>query len=311
MAHTQRRNRCFLGLPLLIALLLGLSVDAGLRPAAAAAPVVQKKIPEGVLTAEAQAAQAAPAGVVRKKLPAPPAAPVSAVPTPAVPEPPVQIAVPPAPPVAIAPVDTPKPEEAKPVEAKPAETVTAAPAPAQPPPAAIVPVPAAAPAAMAPKPEAPKPAVKTAPGTGRTPFSLLLASCQDRRNAEAALADFRRSGLAPYIVQTDLGPKGVWWRTLAGAYPSLEEAVAAKRGPALAHAVPVRTPYANLVSEYGSEPEAAAAAAELTRKGLFPYTVKKGASVQLMIGAFPGQAAAESHRRELEALGVTARTIQR
>lgn len=311
MAHTQRRNRCFLGLPLLIALLLGLSVDAGQRPAAAATPVVQKKISEGVLPAEAQAAQAAPAGVVRKKLPAPPAAPVSAVPTPAVPEPPVQIAVPPAPPVAIAPVDTPKPEEAKPVEAKPAETMTAAPAPAQPPPAAIVPVPAAAPAAMAPKPEAPKPAVKAAPGTGRTPFSLLLASCQDRRNAEAALADFRRSGLAPYIVQTDLGPKGVWWRTLTGAYPSLEEAVAAKRGPALARAVPVRTPYANLVSEYGSEPEAAAAAAELTRKGLFPYTVKKGASVQLMIGAFPGQAAAESHRRELEALGVTARTIQR
>ena len=311
MAHTQRRNRCFLGLPLLIALLLGLSVDAGLRPAAAATPVVQKKISEGVLPAEAQAAEAAPAGVVRKKLPAPPAAPVSAVPTPAVPEPPVQIAVPPAPPVAIAPVDTPKPEEAKPVEAKPAETVTAAPAPAQPPPAAIVPVPAAAPAAMAPKPEAPKPAVKAAPGTGRTPFSLLLASCQDRRNAEAALADFRRSGLAPYIVQTDLGPKGVWWRTLTGAYPSLEEAVAAKRGPALARAVPVRTPYANLVGEYGSEPEAAAAAAELTRKGLFPYTVKKGASVQLMIGAFPGQAAAESHRRELEALGVTARTIQR
>lgn len=313
MAHTQRRNRCFLGLPLLIALLLGLSVDAGQRPAAAATPVVQKKISEGVLPAEAQAAQAAPAGVVRKKLPAPPAAPASAVPTPAVPEPPVQAAAPPAPPVAIAPVDTPKPEEAKPEEAKPAETVTAAPAPApaQPPPAAIVPVPAAAPAAMAPKPEAPKPAVKAAPGTGRTPFSLLLASCQDRRNAEAALADFRRSGLAPYIVQTDLGPKGVWWRTLAGAYPSLEEAVAAKRGPALARAVPVRTPYANLVGEYGSEPEAAAAAAELTRKGLFPYTVKKGASVQLMIGAFPGQAAAESHRRELEALGVTARTIQR
>ncbi len=309
MAHTQRRNRCLLGLSLLMALQLGLSVDAGLRPAAAATPVVQKKISEGVLPAEAQAAEAAPPGVVRKKLPAPPAAPTSAAPTPPVPEPPVQMAVPPASPVAIAPVDAPKPEEAKPEEAKPAETETAA--PALPPPPASIPAPAAAPAAMAPKPEAPKPSVKAAPGTGRTPFSLLLASCQDRRNAEAALADFRRSGLAPYIVQTDLGPKGVWWRTLAGAYPSLEEAVAAKRGPALTHAVPVRTPYANLVGEYGSEPEAAAAAAELARKGLFPYTVKKGASVQLMIGAFPGQAAAESHRRELEALGVTARTVQR
>ena len=59
-----------------------------------------------------------------------------------------------------------------------------------------------------------------------------------------------------------------WWRTLAGAYPSLEEAMAAKRGPALAQAVPVRTPYANLVGEFESEPEAAAAAAELARRGV-------------------------------------------
>jgi cell division septation protein DedD len=157
----------------------------------------------------------------------------------------------------------------------------------------------------------PKPAVKAPAGPARAPFSLLLASCQDRRNAEAALADFRRTGLAPHIVQTDLGPKGVWWRTLAGAYPSLEEAMAARRGPGLAHAVPVRTPYANLVMEFGSEPEAAAAAAELARKGLSPYTVRKGASVQLMIGAFQDPAAAERQRRELEAAGVTARTVQR
>jgi hypothetical protein len=63
--------------------------------------------------------------------------------------------------------------------------------------------------------------------------------------------------------------------------------------------------------EFGSEPEAAAAAAELARKGLWPYTIRKGASVQLMIGAFQDQAAAESQRRELEAAGVTARTVQR
>ncbi|MCK7512363.1 MAG: hypothetical protein MZV70_55535 [Desulfobacterales bacterium] len=49
-----------------------------LHPAAASATVVSKKLAEGSLPAEAQAAEAAPAGVVRKKLPAPPAAPVSA-----------------------------------------------------------------------------------------------------------------------------------------------------------------------------------------------------------------------------------------
>jgi hypothetical protein len=304
MVQSQRRNRCFLVFALLIALLLGLSVDAGLRPAAAAEPVVQKKLSDELLPAAA-----VPPGVVRKKLPAPPAVQSSAEPTPAASAPAVQTA--PAPPAAVAPVDVAKTEEAKPAEAKPmepkpAEIVTAAPPP---PPPAVVPAPAAA--ASAPKTGTPKPAVKPAPGPTRYPFSLLLASCQDRRNAEAALADFRRTGLAPYVVQTDLGPKGVWWRTLAGAFPSIEETVAAKRGPALAHAVVVRTPYANLVGEYGSEPEAAAAAAALARKGLFPYTVAAGASVQLLVGAFPTQSAAESHRHELEALGVNARTVQR
>jgi hypothetical protein len=307
MAPTLRRNRCLLGLLLLTAVLIGLPADGGPRPAAASTAVVQKKFADGSPPAEAQAAEAAPPGVVRKKLPAPPAAPASAVPAPAAPAAPpaVQAAEPAPAPVAVTPAAA---EEAKPAETKPADTVTAAPAP---PPPAPVPAPPAAPVAAAPPPAVAKPAVKTSPGPARAPFSLLLASCQDRRNAEAALADFRRTGLAPHIVQTDLGPKGVWWRTLAGAYPSLEEAMAAKRGPALAQAVPVRTPYANLVGEFESEPEAAAAAAELARKGLSPYTVRKGASVQLMVGAFQDQAAAESQRRELEALGVTARTVQR
>ncbi|MCU0564740.1 MAG: SPOR domain-containing protein [Desulfobacterales bacterium] len=306
MARTQRRYRCLLVLFWLTASLPGLCVDGILHPAVASTAVVQKKFAEGLLPAEAQAAEAAPPGVVRKKLPAPPAAPASvetAPPAPAAP-PPVQAAEPAPAPAPATPAAPAVAEGATPAETKPAETVTAAPAP--PPPA-----PPAAPVVAVPAPPAPKPAVKASSGPARTPFSLLLASCQDRRNAEAALADFRRTGLAPHIVQTDLGPKGVWWRTLAGAYPSLEEAMAARRGAGLANAVPVRTPYANLVMEFGSEPEAAAAAAELARKGLWPYTIRKGASVQLMIGAFQDQAAAESQRRELEAAGVTARTVQR
>jgi hypothetical protein len=290
----------------LTAILPGLCADGILHPAAASTTVVLKKFAEGLLPAEAQAAEAAPPGVVRKKLPAPPAAPTSAEaapPAPAAP-PAVQAAEPAPAPVVATPAAPAVAEDAKPAETKPAEAVTAEPAPP-------APAPPAAPVAAAPAPAVAKPAVKTSPGPVRTPFSLLLASCQDRRNAEAAVADFRRTGLAPHIVRTDLGPKGVWWRTLAGAYPSLEEAMAAKRGPALAHAVPVRTPYANLVEEFGSEPEAAAAAAELARKGLSLYTVRKGASVQLMVGAFQDQAAAESQRREMEALGVTARTVQR
>jgi len=104
---------------------------------------------------------------------------------------------------------------------------------------------------------------------------------------------------------------GVWWRTLAGAYPSIDAAELAKQGPALANAVVVKTPYTNLIGEYPSEAEATDAAAALARKGLFPYLLKGSATVLVMAGAFPVQAAAEDYRRELDALGVAARTVQR
>jgi cell division septation protein DedD len=152
----------------------------------------------------------------------------------------------------------------------------------------------------------------TPSGRGAYPFSLLLSSNRTKENALTTLPDYRRRGLGAYLVHTDLGEKGKWWRTLYGYYPTLEEALEAKKTLNLFEAVVVKTPFANLVSEYPSEKEAAEAAAQLSRKGLFPYTVKGPQNAtRLMAGAFPTQQEAEQQQRELEAQGIDAQTIRR
>ena len=164
-----------------------------------------------------------------------------------------------------------------------------------------------------PRPVPAKTIAKAIPG-GRSdyPFSLLLSSNRGKESALTTLPGYRRKGLAPYLAYTDLGEKGKWWRTLYGYYPTAEDALQAKKTLNLLEAVVVKTPFANLVGEYPSEQEAAEAAAQLSQKGLFPYTVKGPQdSIRLMAGAFPTRQEAEQQQRELEAQGIAAQPIQR
>jgi cell division septation protein DedD len=174
--------------------------------------------------------------------------------------------------------------------------------------------PAAPPAAVpAVKPElkTPKPKAVSAARTAY-PFSILLSSCKERGNAVASLSAYRRTGLTPYIVQTDLGGKGLWWRTLMGYYRTPEEASRAKNALKIGDAVVVKTPYANLIGQYESETEAAEAMARLDPKAVFAYIVKGSEnSFQVMTGAFPSPQAAETQQRELEARGITTSTVLR
>jgi cell division septation protein DedD len=350
MISSQRKKRLYLAVGLMILLILGLLWHAGMimqgsrtarkdarRPDAKALamqpqPVVVTKKISASVPGEAHAAEGQPSAVVRKKLPPmPPQAP-KAEPQPAAPaaasepaavaqeqpkEPPAPETAPAVavvPPAPEAPKGVPeKPIEAKPAEPSPSATAPAASMPASPP----VPPPAPPMAQVAPAPpKKPEPA-KTAAMAATSersayPFSLLLSSNRGRENALATLADYQRKGLAPHIVYTDLGEKGMWWRTLIGSYRSLEDALQAIKALKLSDAAVVKTPFANLVGDYPSEGEAAESAARLSRKGVFPYVVKgAGGTAQVLIGAFPTQAAAEQQQRELEGMGVAARTIRR
>lgn len=344
MASSQRKKRLYLAVMLLAVLISALLWQAGQylqgargsrkEPRRAGAntlamqpAVVTKKISAPV-PGEAHAAEGDPPAVVRKKLPPMPPAPAQKVepqpvavvgaPAPgpatvldAIPKPPPAPEPVPAPAVAPPAPETPKGMPGRPIVAKP-------PAPAPPPATAAsppAPAPSVAQATPAPSPR-PVPAKTIAKATrserGAYPFSLLLSSNRGKVSALATLPGYRRKGLAPYLAYTDLGEKGKWWRTLYGYYPTLEDALQEKKALNLTDAVVVKTPFANLVGEYPSEKEASEAAAQLSQKGLFPYTVKESqSSARLMAGAFPTRQEAEQHQRELEAQGIAAQTIPR
>lgn len=314
MIVAQRPKRPHLKGGLLLVLVPGLLWYAGpfMRAAdgsAASQPTVIVRKLALLGPGEAHAADPGPPSLVRKKLPGPaPPPPPAAEPlsAPAVEEKPsvtgsmageAPAAASPPPPAPAVPEPASPPAPAAPVAASMPET---APAAAPPPPSEA-------------KPEAPKPEPKAIAGPrGAHPFSILLSSCREKENALAALSGYRQTGLTPYIVQTDLGGKGQWWRTLMGHYRTLAEAAQARAALKIADAVVVKTPYANLIGQYESQTEADAAVRRAAQQDVSAYVVKGPAnSFQLMTGAFPNQQAAETYRRELEGKGLATRIVQR
>ena len=303
MADSGKKKRLVTLVGLLIVLLLGalwlagnvMQSSRGSRKdvraqAVQPQPVVVKKQLPAPAGSAANLGEGAELAMVRKKLPQPPPAPELPPSAAPVPEPPQAAEAPP-----------PAQEE------KPAETAPAAAAVSLPPPPA-------APAAPPPpaKPDPAKPPERARTERFAAPFSILLSSCRDRENALAGLPYYRQAGVTPYVVQTDLGDKGTWWRTLTGSFKSLEEASHAKKTLNLADAVVVKTPFAALVGEYPSEAAAAEIAARLVKLGYFPYTVKGPKnSVQLVVGAFLTKTSAEKLQRELAAQGIASQVVQR
>jgi len=295
MADSGKKKRLVTLVGLLIVLLLGalwlagnvMQSSRGSRKdvrahAGQSQPVVVKKQLPAPAGSAANLGEGAELAMVRKKLPQPPPAP----------ELPPSAAPAPEPPQA---AEAPPPAQ----EEKPAETAPAAAAVSLPPPPPA-------------KPEPAKPPERAGTERFAAPFSILLSSCRDKENALAGLPFYRQAGLRPYVVQTDLGNKGTWWRTLTGSFKSLDEASHAKKAFKLADAVVVKTPFANLVGAYPSEADAAEMAARLGNLGHFPYAVPGPKnSVQLVVGAFLTKPAAEKLQRELAAQGIASQVVQR
>ena len=104
---------------------------------------------------------------------------------------------------------------------------------AQPPEPVPVVAPQPAKAEPAPKPEppakaepAPKPELAKDAGKGR--FTLQLSSFQSRGEADAFVAELKKSGYAPTVAEANVEGKGTWFRVRLGGYASQTEAMAAK-----------------------------------------------------------------------------------
>jgi cell division septation protein DedD len=59
-------------------------------------------------------------------------------------------------------------------------------------------------------------------------FTLQLSSFQDRAEADAFLADLRKAGYKPFLVEAEVDGKGTWYRVRLGQYPTYDAALAGK-----------------------------------------------------------------------------------
>jgi cell division septation protein DedD len=59
-------------------------------------------------------------------------------------------------------------------------------------------------------------------------FCLQLSSFQSRAEADAFIAELKKSGYAPSVTEANVEGKGTWFRVRVGSYGTYDEAVAAK-----------------------------------------------------------------------------------
>ena len=57
------------------------------------------------------------------------------------------------------------------------------------------------------------------------PYSILLSSCQQQESIKKVITKYSQIGLKPYVVKSDLGINGIWWRIYAGHYETREAAI--------------------------------------------------------------------------------------
>lgn len=197
---------------------------------------------------------------------------------------------------------------------------TAAPAVAKPRPApAPVKKPMAQKAPAAPKPPAPEKAkapkakstVQLKPyAPRRYPYAIHIASFQSLDTATEKLADYRR-GFQAYLVRTNLGEKGIWYRLYLGHFPSATAALDAIKKYRLKGALVARNRFACLVGAYTSTAKADQTARQLSNKEFLPYTVTIDKVYYLFVGAHPTEDAARSLLMDLAASGFSGELMER
>lgn len=78
-------------------------------------------------------------------------------------------------------------------------------------------------------PESPKPTEATEkkddgtalPASSTGPYTIQLASFREKPEAEALVAKLKKDKYPAYIIEADLGPKGMWYRVRVGHYPDM------------------------------------------------------------------------------------------
>ncbi len=149
-------------------------------------------------------------------------------------------------------------------------------------------------------------------GPRSRPYSLILASCRSRNNAQKALDDFRSHGASPLSLgKVKLGKGEIWWVVYTGYYESEEEADRTKKELKLPDAIVQKAPYCNLVGTFPSELEMAETYRRLERLGYYPYSIQDEDVYRLLVGAHSTAKNAEEQKLALEAEGMQSTVVKR
>ena len=144
------------------------------------------------------------------------------------------------------------------------------------------------------------------------PYSILLASCRLEESAQIVYFNYKKLGLAPYIVKVELGHSNVWFRIFTGHYKTRKEALGVIKEYGLSDSLVLKTPYANLIGIFSSEDEATDALGFLQRLGYSPYFVEEAEnSFLLVVGAFMKRKGADKQGLELQLDGIQNQIIKR
>lgn len=144
------------------------------------------------------------------------------------------------------------------------------------------------------------------------PYSILLSSYQQWDSVQKVLTDYRRIGLAPYVVKVEPGKNEVWWRIFTGYYKTRKEALKIINRHNLSDSIIMKTPYTNLIGSFSSETEASEMLYSLRKLGYSPYIVKTAENnYELVVGAFQIKIRAEKLKLDLESKGIQNKIIDR
>jgi len=144
------------------------------------------------------------------------------------------------------------------------------------------------------------------------PFSVLIGSYKNARNAEQVMAACREKGYLTYTTETELGSRGSYIRVFAGCFTHLEDALDFIRSEHLENAVPMKTRYANFIGSFPSPDGVQHAVRRLSDSGYSPYFIEDGnGGYRLYAGAFETRKAAEKEAARLENSGFSCRPVKR
>jgi cell division septation protein DedD len=143
------------------------------------------------------------------------------------------------------------------------------------------------------------------------PFTIHLASWQDRNDALRQYERLRSRMDPVFITKIDLGPSGIWYRLDFGAFTTIKDAVMklqemktkglVDKGSFVGGSVP----YAIELGTFKAPEEAKARLKYLADKGIVTYVVKEQEGVyRLLSGAYPDQQSASAAMKDLSAMNM-------